>query len=315
MQGTLTTYFSATSSNQLYAYQGSNQALAIEGSQTKLKFGSVTTGYSFALGNTVASLLDDNTVPLGAYRLYMTGSLTAFGHNIATTPATPAFVGLTANARIQGSTNTYLLCNSSDEIYANVFDTTSKRSIWLGATNGYYFGYNVNVPASGVYFKATSTNAYIYYGAKEVFKFDGTTIYLSPGGSGLATNMQFTTSLYSVAFGGDTKFYAAADEARMLRTPTNKITINSTQLSIINNDLPIVISCNGTAALITADASSGHFYHDYASVRYDYWKIPYSAHEILSTEVLPNGAMYLGFNVIYHLYIRTPGGVKRLDLY
>jgi hypothetical protein len=233
LYGTATTYFSATSSNQLYAYAAGNQALAIDGAQTTLRFGASPYSYVFSLGATVAFLQSATN-----YNFYTSAGLTAVGHNFASPPITPAFVGLTTYARLQGTLSTYIQCHdishatAPNEIWANVLDATSKRSIWLGATNGYYFGYNVSSPTLGIYFRATSAIACICHTSKDVFCYNGTTLTLSPGGSGVATNLQFSTSAYSVGFGGITKFSASVANTYCYCDTTTYMKVESKQITL-----------------------------------------------------------------------------------
>ncbi|RQW76735.1 MAG: hypothetical protein EHM14_15910, partial [Methanothrix sp.] len=207
LQGTLTTYFSATSSNQLYAYQGSNQAMAIDSTQSMLAF---TTGgitiYTFKLQTLNAYLASAS-----GYQFYTTTGLTAVGNNITASPTTPAFVGLSTYARLQGTVNTYIQCHdithaSPNEIWANVLDTSSKRSIWLRAGD-YRFGYYVT-NTTGVYFNAGVNTLSGVLNNYPLFYGDASEFYCGPNADNKITIS--TTPSYVVRNGGKTIIYATS---------------------------------------------------------------------------------------------------------
>lgn len=297
LQGSTTTYFSATSSNQLYAYQGSNQALAIDSTQTTLKFGA---GPSYTL-----SLLSGSAYLQGAtgssYRWHTTPTVTAFGHDFTISYNTPLFRSLSTYVQMQSTASTYLLINDSNEVWVNVNESGTKRSIWLGATNGYYFGYNVNVPATGVYFKATSANAYIYHSAKDVFKFDGYTLTLSPGGSAVATNIQFTTSLYSVVFNGVTKFSTNS-------TSTDCSYATNNYIKVENDQITFGVSSTATQNVRVNKDATGNGYLKLPLCANVYPSPPFNAETgaIVFANYLVGG--------IYKLYVKTPIGWRYVDL-
>jgi hypothetical protein len=322
LYGTATTYFSATSSNQLYAYAAGSQAIAIDGAQTTLKFGS---NYTFTLSNTLA-LLQDNVS--GNYRFYTsTPGFTVVGHNFATTPITPAFVGLTTYARLQGILNTYIQCHdishatAPNEIWANVLDTTTKRSIQLKAGD-YRFGYYVD-NNNGVYYKATSTTTSLMHTNNTLLTYSTDTGLLVLGYGGLLAPYVSINATYVTLSVSPLSFFISASACELWRTGSvRSLYVTSTESTLLLTDTTYVKVASNRIDLRPGTLNGTHT-NAYAyvgrttagtNIGVGYIKVPYvTVDQPPSASDYPQGALIVcndATGLISRLFYKTFDGWK-----